>query len=132
MSNDTVPGQNGPATLYLPQLTTIVQMLTNWTKTRPNPPKLIFGLTSGMICNVAEDGCVVTLNNGAKQIMEQYSIPTVDLHEAVVNQCGPAPQASCFNQTGCFCPHCAPIGYEFLASVISPVIRNTLMNTENN
>lgn len=128
MQNATIPGQNGDAMLYLPQLTTLVEMLVNFTSTRKT--KLIFGLTSGMICNVQEDGCVITLNNGAKTIMEQYSIPTVDLHAAIINKCGPAPQASCFNETGCFCPHCVDSGYQWLAnSTVAPAIRNALVTS---
>ncbi len=73
------------------------------------------------------DGCVVNLNNQARAIMQELGIPTVDLHAAIVGKCGPAPQASCFNSTGCFCPHCAQVGYAFLGeTVIAPALRALL------
>ena len=35
--------------------------------------------------------------------MDKYNIPTIDLHQPIIDKCGPVPQASCFNQTGCTC-----------------------------
>ena len=78
------------------------------------------------MCDAKGDGCVVHLNNQAKLIMEKYEIPTINLHDAVVNECGEPPQHNCFNQTGCFCPHCSSEnspGYTFLTErVIVPAI----------
>lgn len=129
MSNATVPGQNGNSSVYAPQLQQIATALQAWAKARGS--KLIFGLTSPMICNVDEDGCVVANNNAAAAIMAQLGIPTVNLHDAVVAKCGPAPQQSCFNETGCFCPHCIPAGYQWLAeSTVAPAIRALLTSAD--
>lgn len=43
---------------------------------------------------------------GQVAVMAQHNVPTVNLHDAIVGKCGAVPQNSCFNQTGCFCPHC--------------------------
>lgn len=125
MGNSTVPGQNGNSSDYAPQLQQIATALQAWTQARG--AKLVFGLTSPMICNTTEDGCVLTHNAQAAAIMAQMAIPTVDLHAAVVAKCGPAPQASCFAEAGCFCPHCVPAGYQWLAeSTVAPAIRALL------
>ena len=74
---------------------------------------------------------MVNLNNQAAAIMTQHSIPTINLHDAVVQKCGPVPQAECFGMKGCFCPHCAgrPAGqgYDWLAtSTIVPALTKLL------
>ena len=71
--------------------------------------------------------------------MAQHKVPTVNLHDAIVDECGAVPQPSCFNQTGCFCPHCPGLwnatihrynpgpGYIWLAkSVIVPALTKLL------
>ena len=97
--------------------------------------KLLFALTSPYMCSASNDGCVINLNNQAAKIMAKYSIPTINLHDAVVAECGPPPASrdthfKCFNQSGCFCPHCPQdngVGYEFLAAhVIVPAITKLL------
>jgi hypothetical protein len=72
-------------------------------------------------------------------VMAQHKVPTVNLHDAIVDECGAVPQKSCFNQTGCFCPHCPGLwnatihrynpgpGYIWLAkSVIVPALTKLL------
>jgi hypothetical protein len=125
LGNNTIPGQQGPATLYLSQLETLATTISAWAQARGI--KLIFALTSPMLCDANADGCVVTGNNGAEQIMKGLNIPTVNLHDAIVNKCGPVPQSSCFGENGCFCPHCPP-GYSWLAeTVVAPAIRQLLL-----
>jgi len=120
MSNDTVPGQNGNTTNYASELETIVQRLLQVSPVN----KLLFGLTTPMLCNVNDDGCVMNLNNQAVTVMNKYKIATVDLHAAIVNYCGPVPQDSCFGETDCFCPHCVSQGYQWLAeNVIAPAMK---------
>lgn len=123
LGNDTVPGQAGLPDVYAPQLNTITQRLM---QAEPQA-KLLFALTSPVMCNATSDGCVVNLNNQAATIMDKYQIPTINLHDAVVDECGQPPQPACFNQTGCFCPHCSGPGYEFLAEkVIVPALKKLL------
>jgi len=119
--NSTIPGQNGNTTNYASELENITTRLLKVGS------KLLFALTSPMLCNTNSDGCVVNLNNQAKAIMDKYKIPTVDLHGAVVGYCGPVPQASCFGEDGCFCPHCVDAGYQWLAeTTIVPAIKPLL------
>jgi len=130
LGNSTVPGQDGLPSVYAAQLAVITAKLM---AAQPQA-RLLFALTSPNMCDAAGDGCVITLNNEAAAIMTNHSIPTINLHDAVVGKCGPAPQKTCFNQTGCFCPHCPMangIGYEFLASeVIAPAIIK-LLNSDH-
>lgn len=81
-----------------------------------------------MLCNATEDAVVVEINRQAKALMDSLSIPTINLHDAVVNKCGQPPQSSCFNHTNCFCPHCPDSdGYPWLASsTIVPAIKRLL------
>ena len=71
---------------------------------------------------------VVTRNNAAAAaIMAEHGVPTVDLHAAIVGQCGAPPNPTCFNHSQCFCPHCPGVGYQFLAEhVLVPAIRKLL------
>lgn len=124
MSNATIPGQNGNASQYAGELKQLTAQLQAFAQ--PLGTKLIFGLTSPMLCNVTGDGCVVANNNAAAAIMAAAGVPTVNLHDAIVAKCGPVPQASCFGEEGCWCPHCPP-GYQWLAeSTIAPAIRALL------
>ena len=68
-------------------------------------------------------------------LQAQYGIPTINLHDAIVGQCGqapatPDPHFQCFNQSGCFCPHCSQangVGYEYLAAnLIGPALTKLL------
>lgn len=118
-------GQNGPATAYPAQLQALAAQMKKWAA--PRGTKLLYALTSAFLCNTTSDGCVVSLNVAAKGIMDALEIPTIDLHAAVVNKCGPAPQSSCFGEAGCFCPHCVAPGYAYLAnSTIVPAIKSLL------
>ena len=89
--------------------------------------KLIYGLTTAYMCSADTDGIISnTLNTAASAIMAAASIPVVDVHSAIIAKCGAVPQAQCFGETGCFCPHCPP-GYSWLSSsVIAPAIRALL------
>ena len=124
LGNSTVPGQAGLPNVYAAQLEVITKKLI---AAQPQA-QLLFALTSPYMCNATGDGCVVNLNNQAARIMKKYDIPTINLHDAVVEQCGPPPQRMCFNSSQCFCPHCSSgPGYEFLArTVIAPAIAKLL------
>eukprot|EP00056_Hartaetosiga_gracilis_P001329 m.44245 g.44245 ORF g.44245 m.44245 type:complete len:327 (-) comp10592_c0_seq1:1140-2120(-) len=125
-NGSVVPGQSGYAKDYIAPLRNITHTLA--TKTNAT---LLFAITSPELCSVTEDATVQSLNNQAVALMKEYSIPTVDLHSAIVNKCGPPPQQSCFGLKGCWCPHCPP-GYEWLAeSTISPAIRSLLNAQES-
>lgn len=118
-----VPGQSGPPDEYLPFLKDIVSRLKQLTTGKT---KLLFAITSPMLCNKAIDNIQVELNTQAATLMAAEGIPTVDLHSAITTKCGPVPTAACFGETGCYCPHCPP-GYSWLAnSTISPVIQALL------
>jgi hypothetical protein len=110
MSNDTTPGQNAPPTLYGPQLTAITARLKLFAS--GVGAKLAFAHTTPFICTSQQDGCVKNLNNQADEIMAANGIPVLKTYEAVIAECGPAPQASCFGAAGCWCPHCSDAGGE--------------------
>ena len=118
----SLPGQSGPASAYAPFLAKIVAAL----QANAAMEKLVFGITSPVLNSVASDAVVMQLNAQAQAIMDGAGIPTVDMHAPIIAKCGPVPQASCFNQTGCWSPHCPP-GYAWLAnSTIAPAIRKAL------
>ena len=125
-ANVTIPGQEGNMTVYASQLDAIATRLSTWASTRGT--KLLFGITSPMICNLRADQDVQWLNVQAAAIMARHKIATVDLHAAVVGKCGPAPQPSCASfGEGCFCPHCSDPGYSWIAnSTIAPAIAKLL------
>jgi hypothetical protein len=83
-----------------------------------------------MLNNGHTDAEVQQLNTEAVAIMSQLEVPTVNMHKAITDKCGLAPQASCFNSTGCFSPHCpghGGVGYAWLAnSTVAPAIRKYL------
>ena len=123
----SVPGQSGPPGVYAAELANITRQLQ---ELEPQA-KLLFAVTSPMLCNAAVDGVVVGLNKEAVAVMAQHGVPTVSLHDAIVGKCGAVPQQSCFNMTGCFCPHCAgrPAGqgYDWLAtSTVVPALTKLL------
>ena len=121
-----MPGQAGLPQFYAPQLEVITQMLI----AKEPQAKLLFALTSPYMCATQNDGSVVNLNNQAAAIMAKYNIPTINLHDAVVGQCGPPPQQTCFGAHKCFCPHCmgnGSAGYHFLVDkVIAPALTSLL------
>ena len=78
------------------------------------------------MCAAQNDGCVVNLNNQAAAIMKKHNIPTINLHDTVVAECGLAPNSTCFGVPNCFCPHClggGEPGYHFITNkVIVPAL----------
>lgn len=125
MMNNTWPGQNAPPTNYTAELTAIAMQLSTYAA--KSGAKLVFAHTTPYICTAQQDGCVQTLNHWADAIMASLSIPVLQTYEAVIEECGKAPQTSCFGENGCWCPHCTSAGYEWLAGkVISPSLRALL------
>jgi acyl-CoA thioesterase-1 len=126
-ANSTVPGQAGPPSAYAPYLEKIAARLSQIA----GQTRLIFGVTSPMLCNKQADDVVVDNNAAALSIMSKYGIEFVDMHAAITDKCGPVPQTSCFSSSGCFCPHCPAhggIGYKWLAeSLIAPAVRKYLI-----
>lgn len=123
LGNSTVPGQQGNSSVYPGELEQIVLKLKAIYDGLET--KLVFALTSPMLCDANADGNVVALNNAASAIMERHGVLVLDPHAAIIEQCGPVPQASCFGQNRCFCPHCSGQGYTWLAqNVFGPFLRN--------
>lgn len=121
--NETLPGQAGLPNVYAQELEEITQMLI----AKQPQAKLLFALTSPYMCAAQNDGCVMNLNNQAAVIMAKYKIPTINLHDTVVAECGPPPQPACFNVSNCFCPHCSNVGYDFLVdNLIAPKLTEML------
>ena len=123
-----VPGQSGSPDDYAPYLRKIVAFLEAAPALAQT--KLLFAITTPMLCNADIDAIQVDLNGQAQAIMQAAGIPTVDLHAAVVGKCGAVPQPSCFGSEGCYCPHCPAnggAGYLWLANAtIVPAIRALL------
>lgn len=123
---NVVPGQSGNITNYAPYLDKIAGRLAAMIP----KTKVIFGLTTPELCSAATDAIVQHNNVEAAAIMSKHGIPMVDMHKALVDKCGAAPQASCFGSNGCFCPHCPAnngLGYAWLANTtIAPAIRQLL------
>lgn len=121
-----VPGQSGNTTVYPSELLNITLRLKAYSEQTGS--KLLFALTTPMLCNATIDNVIEnTLNTAATQIMQSNNIPFIDLHKAITDKCGLAPQPSCFNINGCWCPHCPGAGYEWLGSTfIAPAIRSAL------
>jgi hypothetical protein len=124
MTNNTVPGQNAPPDNYTAELTNLTVRLKAFAAATGS--KLAFAHTTPFLCTAQQDGCVQNLNNQASAIMAAAGIPTLDPYSPVIAKCGKAPQSSCFNSTGCFCPHC-PNGYSWLAdNFVAPALRAML------
>lgn len=127
LGNKTVPGQQGNSTMYPGELEQITKKLAEFASASSKKLKLLYALTSPMLCNVNADGNVQSLNNVARSIMQKYKIPILDVRSSIINKCGIPPQSSCFNKTNCYCPHCSGQGYDWLAtSTIAPAIRKML------
>lgn len=126
LNNKRDPGQSGPIAEYAPYLEKIATRLA---ALRP-ATTVLFGITTPEMCSKPSDDVVVSNNKDAVAIMAKYDIPTVDLHSAIVGQCGPSPNQTCFNQKTCFCPHCPQangVGYQWLAeNTIVPAIQKAL------
>eukprot|EP00051_Salpingoeca_urceolata_P023092 m.387898 g.387898 ORF g.387898 m.387898 type:complete len:336 (-) comp20066_c18_seq4:26-1033(-) len=116
-----IPGQSGLPKDYAPYLAKIVAKLKTW-----GVKKLLFAITSPMLCDAHINAIDVQNNEQAVAIMKANDIPTVDLYQPIIDECGDVPTTQCFNLTGCWCPHCPP-GYSWLAnSTIVPALRNLL------
>jgi hypothetical protein len=106
--------------------------LVAWAK--PKKTKLIFGITTPEMCSGDTDAVVQSNNKAAAAIMAKHGVQTVDMHAPIIAQCGASPQATCFNQTGCFCPHCpmsGGVGYQWLSkNVIVPAITKALVDDQ--
>ena len=124
MWNETIPGQNGNSSVYPGQLAAIADVLDAFAV--GVGARVVGVLTTAFLCNVTSDGNIVALNNVARGIYEAHGWPVVDMHTPIVDQCGAPPVQSCFNSTGCFCPHCPP-GYSWLANAtLVPALRALL------
>jgi hypothetical protein len=103
---------------------------------------LLFGFTTPQLCDAARDATVQKLNKEAAAILKKHDVQSVDLHAAILSQCGPAvtpanktaPQRGCAlcknlaTPGGCFCPHDigGGHGYAWLANTtIAPAILKT-------
>ena len=127
LGNATEPGQQGNSSVYPGELEQIARGLQRLFPPATSRTKLLFALTSPMLCNANADGNVVGLNNEAAAIMAALGVPTVDPHAAIVAKCGAVPQQACFGANKCFCPHCSGAGYSWLAnSTLAPAIRGML------
>lgn len=128
-ANVTVPGQEGSMDVYADELENITLRLKDWQQKAGG--KLLFAVTSPMICKERADADTAWLNEQAKIIMTKHGVPMVNLYDAVVGECGPAPQESCLGFSGCFCPHCDSSGYEWLANTtIAPAMRKMLSEVD--
>ena len=99
--------------VYAPQLAAITDKLKAYAA--KTGAKLLFGITSPMMANARADQVrrqpqpeaqnprvnvrawvcgqdVMELNRRAVEVMAAANVPTVDLHAAVVEKCGPVPQ----------------------------------------
>lgn len=121
-----VPGQSGEPAAYAAELSTLLSSLAM--RAAADGSRLLFGITSPMLCNATIDRVIsATLNPAARAIAAALALPTVDLYAAITGRCGAVPQSSCFNATGEFCPHSSDAGYQWLANtVIAPAIRSLL------
>ena len=102
-STPVVPGQHGDPAVYAQNLEKITQKLVVWAGGKT---KLLFAVTSPMLNDKTIDDVVVQHNKQAVEIMQRHNVPMVDLHAPIIKQCGAVPQATCWNQTGCWSPHC--------------------------
>ena len=95
------PTENAPPTNYTAELTAIAAQLVAYAAQSGGKTKLAFAHTTPYICTAQQDGCVQTLNHWADAIMASFGIPVLKTYEAVIAECGAAPQASCFGENGC-------------------------------
>merc|ERR1712087_631535 len=126
--NQTIPGQQGNSSVYGAELEQIVLRLKSTYSGMKT--KLVFALTSPVLCNANADGNVVELNNIAAKIMHEHGVLLVDPHTAIISKCGPVPQASCLGFDKCFCPHCDSAGYKWLAETVYVPALRKLLETE--
>lgn len=126
--NSTIfPGQEGPIAAYAGELANITSRLKAYASAVG--AKLLFATTTPNMCSAAGDIVINgTLNPQAVSIMEGNSVPVVDNHAAIIAACGFSPNTDCLGFGGCWCPHCANGGYQWLANTtIAPAIRKLLL-----
>lgn len=90
--------------------------------------QLLFATTTPNMCSAVGDVIINgTINPEARAVMSAHAVPVVDVHAAIIRACGFAPNTTCLGFSGCWCPHCANGGYEWLANTtIAPAIRECL------
>jgi hypothetical protein len=133
-SNITIPGQEGNTSVYKAQLANITARLVGFAAScTTTKPKLLFATTTPMLCTKEQDDTVLLLNAMALDVMKDpaHRVPVLDLHAAIVGECGAVPQQSCPSVSDdgdpCFCPHCNDEAYAWLSTTaIAPAIRKEL------
>ena len=126
MGQAIFPGQAGLLSNYKGALANITAKLRAYASA--TGAQLLFATTTAQMCSAASDIIVNgTINPQAAEVMAAANVPVVDLHAAIVAACGPSPNSTCLGFSGCWCPHCANGGYEWLANTtIAPAIRKML------
>jgi len=132
-SGQGCPGQWGNTSVYPGELRQIAEKILTFSKNSMHSVKVMFALTTPMMCDAAQDKVIsATLNTAARGIMSSLGISTIDLHQPIIDLCGPAPNMNCLGQSQCFCPHCPGVGYQLLANAtIAPAIRAELSKTNS-
>lgn len=126
-NNGTVPGQNGPPSVYTPQLEQITQQLAEYVKEKNI--KLLWVTTTPVPYDSTLNEVVVSHNVDASDIMTKYGIPQVDLHAQVIKFCGPVPFWDCsisLNREGAPNLHYNDQGYQYLTSFLVTAIEKAL------
>lgn len=95
MINGTgTPGQGGNASSYGPFLASATARLVAWASA--NRVKLLYAWTTPYLNSASQDAIITgLLNPAAAEIMTAAGIPQIDLHKAITDKCGLAPQARC-------------------------------------
>ena len=104
-SGQTTPGQSGNASEYAAEMLNVMTRMKAWAMGSPgNKTKLIYGLTTPLLCDASVDGIITgTLNAAAASIASSLDIWVADPHGPITAQCGAAPVQTCFGVGGCFC-----------------------------
>ena len=113
---------------YTQQLTSITQQLLSWIGPQNKTAKIIYALTTPMMQDYNEGNhAVQDLNKIATSIMNNYSIPMVDLYQRVVDYCGPVPYTTCSicNANPCSY-HYTSQGYQWISVYVNNAIREYL------
>ncbi|CAK0854647.1 unnamed protein product [Prorocentrum cordatum] len=116
-----VPGRQDTAERYMPNLEKIVDRLVELRSQYGT--KLLFGTTTPHFCNQHVEEIVKLQVEQSTELMTDNSIPVVDLHAAIVDECGAPPQETCLNLSQGGCPHYSEAGYEWIANrAVGPTI----------
>jgi len=126
MGSNIFPGQAGPLEVYATELANITAQLKAYSAA--SGAQLLFATTTPNMCDAPSDIIINgTINPQASSIMNNNGIPIVDHHAAIIAACGYSPNKDCLGFGGCWCPHCANGGYQWLANTtIVPAIRRIL------